>query len=286
MKIIFAKHLGFCAGVRRALILAKKVLKTGPKPVYFLGDLVHNEKVMEKITKWGGKIIGNPNEIKKGSLVLRAHGEILSEETILNLKKKKIKIFDATCPLVKKAQNSAILLKKQGFLVLIIGDKKHAEVEGIKKAVQNEAIVIENEKDLKKIIKNISKIKQKIGIVSQTTQEVENMNNILNILKKKFKNLKYLDTLCSEVKARQKEIKEIIKRADGILVIGSKDSANTKRLVILAEKAKRKTWWINSLKDLKQIDFFNIKTLGVISGTSAPDWEINKIKKWLLKYKK
>jgi 4-hydroxy-3-methylbut-2-enyl diphosphate reductase len=275
MKIIFAKHIGFCAGVKRALNIAKSSLKNDPKPVYFLGPLIHNELVIEKIEKLGGKVVDDFKKIKNGTLVLRAHGEILPEKF---LSETKIKIKDATCPLVKKAQNSALYLKKLGYQVVIIGDLNHPEVEGIKKAVQEEAILIQNPEEAKKLPKM-----EKIGVVSQTTQELENVESILKILKKKTKNLKFIDTLCPEVKARQKELKEIFKKADGILVIGSKTSANTKRLVFLSQKAKKKVWWANSLKEVKEIDFKGIKKLGVISGTSAPDWEIKKIKNYLFK---
>lgn len=274
MKVIFAKNIGFCPGVKRAVLIAENSLKKDPKPIQFLGPLIHNEKVIEKIKKEGGKIISNIQEIKSGTLIIRAHGEILNLEKIKN-----IVIRDATCPLVKRAQNLAKELFEKGYQVLIIGDKKHPEVKGIKKNVQNKAIVIENKLGARNL-----KISKKIVVLSQTTQNLEKVSQILKILKKKLKKLKWINTLCPEVLKRQKELIKIIKKVDKVLVIGSKNSANTKRLVEISKKFKKPTWWINSFEELKRKNFKNLASLGVVSGTSTPDWEIKKIKKYFRDY--
>ncbi|MFH1894561.1 MAG: 4-hydroxy-3-methylbut-2-enyl diphosphate reductase [Patescibacteria group bacterium] len=270
MKIIFAKHLGFCTGVRRALETARNSLKNDKKPIWFLGEIIHNEDVMGEIKKKGGKIISNPKEAKSGTLVIRAHGTppLPRLDGVL--------IRDATCPLVKRAQNVAKKLLKAGYKVIIIGEKNHPEVKGILGNVRGKAIVIENERQAKRIQKS-----KKLGILAQTTQGQDSVNKILNIIKKKAKELKWENTLCPQVSFRQKELKEILKTADGILVIGSKTSANTQQLAETAKKYK-KVWRANSIKELKKISFKNISVLGVVSGTSAPDWEVEEIKKFLM----
>ena len=121
--------------------------------------------------------------------------------------------------------------------------------------------------------KSLPKFK-KMGVVSQTTQDLNKVNEILKILKNKAKKFKWVNTVCPEVIFRQKELSEISKKADGILVIGSRSSANTKRLAEIVKEAKKPIWWINSLAKLKKINFKDISSLGVVSGTSAPDWEI------------
>ncbi len=271
MKIIFAKHLGFCTGVRRALEIAKNSLKEDKKPVQFLGEIIHNEKVIAEIREKGGKIIFDPKEAKSGTLVIRAHGAppLPRLDGVL--------IRDATCPLVKGAQNVAKELFRAGYKVIIIGEKNHPEVKGILGNAGGGAIVIENEIKAKRIKKF-----KKLGVLAQTTQSQDNVNKILNILRKKNKELKWENTLCPQVLSRQKELKKILKIADGVLIIGSKTSANTQRLVEIVKKCKKLAWRANSIKELENLSFGDISVLGVVSGTSAPDWEAKKIKKFLM----
>ena len=270
MKIIFVKNLGFCSGVKRAVAISEKSLAKDPRPIQFLGAPIHNEKVIREIRKKGGRFISNPAQAKFGTLVIRGHGmpPFIPPKNVL--------IKDLTCPLVKKAQLAARSLSEKGYKVVIIGDKEHPEVEGIRGYAQNKATIAGSEQQAKKIGKF-----QKIGVVAQTTQDFNKVNQILKILKRKTKDFQWKNTLCPEVLSRQKELFQILKKADGVLVIGSQTSANTGRLTKMVKNAKRKLFWINSPENLKRIDFKKVSVLGVVSGTSAPNWEIEKIKKWL-----
>jgi len=280
MKVIFAKNIGFCFGVKRSIKIAQDSLEKDPKPIQFLGDLVHNEKVMIDFEKKGTKVLSDVGQARSGSLIIRAHGiSPILEKRI----SQSVLVRDATCPLVKKAQKSAETLHKEGFQVVIIGDKNHPETKGIKGYTNNQAIIIENNEETE-TPSFLNKIKgKKIGVVAQTTKNLDKVKEILKILEKTAGELKWINTLCPEVATRQKEIAKILQEADRIIVIGSKHSANTKRLVERARELKRKVFWVDSLEELKKEKMEKISTLGVISGTSAPDWEIEKIKKWLLK---
>ena len=251
--------------------IARNSLKKDEKPVQFLGEIIHNEKVIEEIKKKRGKIIFDPKEIKSGTLVIRAHGAPPLPPL------KGVTIRDATCPLVRHAQNIAQKLLKAGYKVIIIGEKNHPEVKGILGNVGGRAIVIENEWQAKRMQKS-----KKLGVLAQTTQSQDNVNKILDIIKKKTKELKWESTLCPQVSSRQKELKEILKITDGILVVGSKTSANTQRLVEIAKKYKKPVWCTNSSKELKNFSFGDISVLGVVSGTSAPDWEVKEIREFLI----
>lgn len=273
MKIIFAKNIGFCFGVKRAIAIVENSLKEGPRPVQFLGYLVHNEEVIKHLEERGGKFLFRPNQAKPGTLITRTHGEA----GLNQIKNKGILIKETTCPLVKNVLNKANLLFQDGYQVIIVGDKKHPETKAIKNYIKNQAIIVENEKQAE----NLSKFK-KIGVVSQTTQNLNNFYQILKILKNKAGEVKWFNTICPEVTARQKELNKILENCDGILVIGSHSSANTNRLAEMVKKAKKNLWWINSLEELKKKKIKNSSILGVVSGTSTPDWEIKKIKKWLL----
>ena len=204
MKIIFAKHIGFCSGVKRAIDIAEKSLKGDPKPIQFLGPLIHNERVIEKIKRKGGKIVSSLKEVKTGTLIPRAHG--IPADIFKNITKDVI-IRDATCPLVKRAQNLAKELFEKGYQVIIIGDRNHPETEGIKGYTKNQAIIVGNESQAK----NLPKFK-KIGVVAQTTQNLDKVNQILKILKDKAKKFKWVNTICPEVLVRQRELSEILKK--------------------------------------------------------------------------
>jgi 4-hydroxy-3-methylbut-2-enyl diphosphate reductase len=179
---------------------------------------------------------------------------------------------DATCPLVKRSQLLAKDFFEKGYQVVIIGDKNHSETKGIRGYTENTAIIIE---DIKQI-RNLPKL-ERVGIISQTTQNLENVNEILKELKKRVKKIKYTNTLCPEVANRQKEVPLILEKVDAILIIGSKDSANTKRLVKIAKKGRKPVWTTNSPMRLKEISRKKIKNLGVTSGTSTPNWLIKSI---------
>lgn len=276
MKIISAKHLGFCSGVKRAIEIAKRALKKDKKPIWFLGELVHNELVIKKFKKKNVKFISSPRTAKSGTMIIQAHGFPPLPRATSN----KLLIRDATCPLVKKVQMLASFLYRRGYKVVIIGDKNHSEVKGINGYIANKGIIVENEKQAKKLPRF-----NKIGVVAQTTQGKEKFKQILKILKRKSKKLKYFNTLCPEVRARQKELSKILQKCREIIVVGSKSSANTKRLAEKATSLKKKVSWINSLKELKKKKLKKIPLLGLVSGTSAPNWEIDKIKKYLNKFK-
>ena len=289
MKVIFAKNIGFCSGVKRAMAIAKKSLEEDPRPIYFLGHLIHNEEVMKELERKGGKIISTLKQVKSGTLIIKAHGV---SPTLFEKIPKSVLVRDATCPLVKSAQLKAQNLFKDGYQVIIFGTRSHPEVIGIKGHTKNQAIVVEN----KNQVKNLPKF-NKIGFLAQTTQDVGKFKEIFKILKNKARakkvnfllppspllgrGIKWFNTICPEVITRQKELNEILKRCDGVLIIGSRASANTKRLVEKVRKSEKKVFWINYLDELKKKRIKGIPALGVVSGTSTPNWEIEKIKKWL-----
>lgn len=300
MKIILAKNIGFCFGVKRAISIAKASLKEKIRPVQFLGSLVHNKNVVEKFLKKGVIFKKKIKEIKPGILIIQAHGFPPFPKNFGRAKLSfgnKILIRDATCPLVKKVQMLANSLWEQGYQVIIIGDQHHSEVKGIKGYTKNKAIIVENKKEAEKLPKF-----KRVAVVAQTTQDLNNINEILKVLKRKYKKVnlvrnrgtlnlvrkssisygvKYFNTICPEVQVRQKEVKSIAKKADEILVIGSKSSANTKRLYQISKTSGKPIWWVNSLKELKKQKINNSIVLGLLSGTSVDNSEIEKIKKYL-----
>lgn len=276
MKIIIAKNIGFCSGVKRAITLTERALKGGPRPVQFLGELVHNENVIGYFLKKGVKFTKKLQNVKRGTLIVQAHGRPPLPPL------PGITIKDATCPLVRRAQLAARSFYQQGNRVIILGDAHHAEVVGIRGYTEKRAIVVKDEKESAGL-----PFIEKAALVAQTTQNHETFKKTLAVLKRRVKKLSHANTICPEVAARQREIKEILEDCDTILVIGSKLSANTRRLAERVKQLNKRLVWINSLKELKiRMPKIKCRKLGVVSGTSAPDWEIVKIKRYLKNYAK
>ncbi len=273
MKLVVAKNQGFCFGGKRAVEIANKSLKNDPRPIQFLGKILHNDEVMNNFKKKGGRVVSNLNRAKGGTLIISAHG--VPSKILEKAKNKKIIIRDTTCPFVKKTQIIIKNLAKNGYEILIVGDKKHKEVKGLK-SFAKDVMVIENIQQAKKLSRF-----GKLGVISQTTQSLENFNKIVKILRRKAKEIKIYNTICPNILARQKELMGILKKVDLVLVIGSNFSANTKRLFQISKKQGLPTILVNGWRDLKKYKFEENITLGVVSGASAPNYLIKKIIKKL-----
>jgi len=275
MKIILAPKIGFCFGVRRAFNMSLEALNKKPKPCQVLGPLVHNELVIEKLKKKGIKFIDSLNKAKKGTIIIPAHGE--DPKVLEKIKKMGLEMIDTTCPLVKKVQDLAKNLQKKGYQVIIIGDKKHKEVRSIQATIKGKGIIVESEKDFPKL-----KIKNKsVAVIVQTTQNLERVGKILRELKKKFKNLKFYNTLCPTVLYYQKEVLELTPKVDSLLIVGSKTSANTKRLVEIAKTSGKPVYHVENASQLRKKWLLGVNKIGIAGGTSTPDWLIEEVVKQL-----
>ena len=278
MEIILVPQFGFCFGVKRAIDMSVKALREKPNPCQVLGTSVHNEFVIERLKKQGIKFINSLNEAKKGTIIIPAHGE--DPKVLKKINKMGHEIVDTTCPLVTRTQNLAKALQKKGYQVIIIGDKEHKEVKSIQASIDGKGIIIEDEKEIAKIIK-----KKNLGVVVQTTQNPERVDRILKELKKKFKEIKFYNTFCPTVQNYQKEVRNLAPKVDLMLIVGSKTSANTKRLAEIAETNRKPVYHIKSASEFKKEWFSGIKKVGIAGGTSTPDWlikeVINKLKQGL-----
>ncbi|MFH1504365.1 MAG: 4-hydroxy-3-methylbut-2-enyl diphosphate reductase [Candidatus Omnitrophota bacterium] len=277
MKINIAKSAGFCFGVKRAIKIAGEAANSG-WTVEILGDIVHNKDVIKDIKKSGITKVRCLVKGKNKALLIRAHGTPL--KTIKKAEKLKYKIIDTTCPKVKEIHRIAVDMEKQGRKIIIIGDKKHAEVRGIVGQLISKPLVIENEKSIP--FEQIKKIK-KACLVVQSTQNIEEVRKIFYLLKKQIKNLKFFNTICGPTRAKQNEIKSMPLENDLIIIIGSKTSANTKRLYQISKLINKKSYWVQSSQDIDKIWFKKVQSVGITAGASTPNYTtkniINRIKK-------
>jgi 4-hydroxy-3-methylbut-2-en-1-yl diphosphate reductase len=265
MRITIAKSAGFCFGVKRALSIAREAADKS-KNVVMLGDIVHNEQVVKKIKNVGVKKINKLVKTKNKTLLIRAHGAALL--TYKRAKKSGYTVVDATCPMVKEIHKIAKNFELNGYTIIVIGDKKHDEVLGIVGQLKNKALIIDSIKNIP--VAKLKKIK-KAAVVAQSTQNTANVLNIVKTLKKHVEKLVFKNTICNPTKTKQKEIQKIPLKNDVVIIIGSKTSANTRRLYEIASSLNPKTYWIFSEKKIKASWFKNVKSVGIAAGASTPD---------------
>jgi len=271
MKINLAKSAGLCFGVKRAINCVKETAKLDKK-IYMLGDIVHNERLIKEMTALGIKKIKHLSNGKGKILIIRAHGSC--ESTYKKADKLGYKIIDATCPMVKEIHRTAKKWQEKGYAIIIIGDKNHDEVHGIKGQLKNKALVIDKVDNIP--LAKIKKIK-KCAIVVQSTQNADKAIKIVKALKKHIKELKFFNTICKPTTLKQEEIKTLPLKNELIFIVGSKTSANTKRLYEISKSLNQRTYWINSGKDIKPVLLKGIKTVGITAGASTPDSTIKEI---------
>lgn len=260
MQIKVARCSGFCFGVQRAIDIAESALKElkGKKYIYSLGPIIHNPQVVEALSKKGLYVIDNVNRIKNGVILISSHGAPVS--LVQRIKKKNIKLIDATCPFVKEAQRIVAGLKKHGYKIIIVGDNKHPEVKALR-GIAGKGI---NSK--------------KIGIVSQTTQNKDNyIKEISEVLKGDFSEARIFNTICKDTSERQTLTKALLKECDLMLIIGGRNSANTKRLWQICKESGVDSFHIETESELDRRQFVGKRSVGLTSGASTPDWVVKKV---------
>ncbi len=268
-KITVAKSAGFCFGVKRAIDLAQDIASKN-NDVYTFGPLIHNPQEVARLEKENIKVVEDYSKIDKGVLVLRTHGIPLDIYENLS-KKENIKIVDAACPFVKKAQDIIKELSKDSEQIVIVGEKKHPEVVALVSYGKGKCIVIEDKKD----VKNVKKT-DIIYIVSQTTQSPKKFEEIVNEISK-ISQVKVFNTICRATFDRQSAAEKLAKEVDVMIVIGGKNSGNTTRLYQICSNIT-KTYHIENVDEIEPAWFEKVETVGITAGASTPDWIIESIK--------
>ena len=275
--VFLAAPRGFCAGVERAIEIVKKSLIKYGSPIYVRHEIVHNKYVVDNLKKMGAIFIEELDEIKDQSrpVIFSAHGVPKSIPKYASLKK--IEYIDATCPLVSKVHREAEYLYKNNFHILLIGHQNHPEVIGTMGQLPEKTIdLIETTNDAKKYSNNSGK---NLSYITQTTLSVDDTIDIINVLKKKFPNIKgpKKEDICYATTNRQVAVKKIASKCDMFFVIGSRNSSNSKRLVEVAKKSGCKNSELIHLeKEIPIKKIMKCKTIGISSGASAPEILVEK----------
>lgn len=292
MKIIRSEVLGFCAGVRLAVDKAEKALaetkNTAENPVYTFGPLIHNKIALDALEKKGLSILTEENieNAKSGTVIIRAHG--VAPEIEEKLKENGFSIINATCPRVIVSQKKSADFAKKGYSVILAGDKNHGEVIGIKgwaeKAIreggEGKFFLVENCSDVGNLVND--GFSGKTVFLSQTTFSPSEFDKMAEILKSKISDLEVIKSICPATRERQASLEKLCSQVDGIIVIGGKNSANSMRLFVTAEKLCKNACFIEKADEIPEI-FFTFETVGITAGASTPDFIIEEVEKKLLR---
>jgi 4-hydroxy-3-methylbut-2-enyl diphosphate reductase len=268
MKIEKARSYGFCFGVKRAVEIAEE-----SKDAVTLGPLIHNPLEIERLSKnYNVKYIDSIEDIDENikRVIVRTHG--IPKEKLKKLKEKNVEIIDATCPFVKKPQEIVEEMSKRGYDIVIFGDKNHPEIQGVMSySTHNRVYVVLTPKELKNI-----KLKEHIATVAQTTRKISDYLKITDYLIKNYKEVRVFNTICNATFENQDAVKDLAKKADIMIIIGGKNSSNTKQLYNIA-KEFCDAYLVESEEELKK-EWFEGKTLcGISAGASTPEWLVEKI---------
>ena len=266
MDVVLAEYLGFCYGVRRAIKIAKS--HAGAETCT-LGPIIHNPQMVERLKAEGVGVVENLSEMSSGTVIIRSHG--VGSNIYREIQAKGLKIVDATCPHVKKAQLSARGLAENGYSVVIIGEKNHPEVKSILEWTGGTATILETEAEAEDFAAC-----KKLGVVSQTTVAEAQFQKIVTKLLNKSKDIRILRTICTATEQRQSAAMDLAAKVDVMLVVGGRNSANTTKLAkICAEQCK--TFHIETAAEISPEWFDQSKKVGITAGASTPDWIIREV---------
>ncbi|MDP8227504.1 MAG: 4-hydroxy-3-methylbut-2-enyl diphosphate reductase [Candidatus Celaenobacter polaris] len=275
MKIETAKHSGFCFGVKRAIQIADETAQNNKKTVT-LGPIIHNPQIVEFLMKKGLHSVDDIEDIIDETVIIRSHG--ITAENYKLLVEKGLNIVDATCPFVKKAQEYAQKLTKDGYQLYILGEKDHPEVEALLSYIDNSAFVVADpDADFPK------PSKRKVALIAQTTQSEEKFERLAKKLIHVSEELYVVKTICNATILRQETTKNLAKKVDIMIVIGGKNSANTTRLAEIARAEGCKTFHIETEDELKDVWFKDVDNVGISAGASTPNWIIDSVKEKIKK---
>ncbi len=273
MEIFIAKSSGFCFGVKRAINLATECAEGAKGEIFTLGPIIHNPQVVHRLEESANiHAKKTVDEIKDGTVIIRSHGVRLEE--LKAARDKGLNIVDATCPFVKKAQELVMLLAREGYSVIIAGEKDHPEVKGLL-SYGTGAVKIRvagSPADIKDMPR-----KKKIGIVAQTTLHADKLQDIVCFCLGKAAEIKVFNTICNATSIRQEESALLAKKVDRMIVAGGRNSANTRRLFEICRAIQPMTCHIEEAGELVPGWLEGANSIGITSGASTPDWIIDSV---------
>ena len=271
MKVTVAPGSGFCFGVKRALKIAFDAARKHDGPVATLGPIIHNPQVVARLEEEGLSVVDDLDRIPAGgTLVVRSHG--LPASVIEEASKRGIAIVDATCPFVKQTQDAAARLESEGYQIVIVGEEDHPEVLSVMSNLKDPATVVDGSSGIEGL-----GMRGEVGVVCQTTQPIEHLRAVVDALLPTVRELRVFNTICAATLERQENALKLAGRVDLMLVVGGRNSANTRRLWELCREAGSDAYHIETEQELEPEWFEGKKEVGVLGGASTPHWIVDAI---------
>jgi len=266
MQVKLARKLGFCFGVERAIRTAERLLAEGAGPLCSLGEIIHNRQVVERLARAGLKVVHEPDQAA-GTVIIRSHGE--GPEVFRRLRRRGVKVVDATCVLVKRAQRVVAQLARDGYRVVVIGQASHPEVRAVC-GYAPDVICVDCPCELDRLPAG-----GKLGIVCQTTHRPEHFGEMVGrIVARGYAEVKVVNTLCNEVRDRQAAAVDLCGQVEVMFVLGGKQSANTRQLARLCAQQGLPTYHLEGWDDFRPEMVAGKRVAGVTAGASTPRWVI------------
>ena len=267
MTIELAENYGFCFGVKRAIKIAEE-----NKNSVTYGPLIHNAKEIERLDR--DFKVGLTEDISTfnsgDKAVIRTHG--IPKHELKFLQEKNVEVVDATCPYVTKPQQICEEMSALGYDIVIFGDATHPEIKGVKSYATNGAYVVTTVDELEKL-----KLRDHIALVAQTTRKISEYLDIANYLIKRYKEVRVFNTICNATFENQDAVKKLAMKADVMIIVGGKNSSNTKQLYSIAKESCEDSYLIEDENDIEPLWFREKKLCGISAGASTPDWIIQKV---------
>ncbi|HZL44404.1 MAG TPA: 4-hydroxy-3-methylbut-2-enyl diphosphate reductase [Verrucomicrobiae bacterium] len=274
MRICRAEHLGMCFGVRDAIALAVQEVRTGPLTI--LGELVHNEQVIEGLRARGISVEADPGRVATSRVMVTAHGA--SQRALARTRALGLTVMESTCPLVHVAHQAVARLAEQGYHPVIIGKRDHVEVRGLTEDLAEFDVVLDEE--------DVGRMKERarFGVAAQTTQPIDRVRHLVGVLRRRFpaSEVRFVDTVCQPTKQRQNAAIELAQRCDLVIVIGGRHSNNTHELVNTCRRHCPRIHHIGTAGELRAEWFVDAETIGLTAGTSTPDAAIAEVEQAII----
>lgn len=274
MKIRLASTAGFCMGVRRAVDMVFDLQRADPPlPIVTYGPLIHNPQTLELLESRGIRSVTSLNDVRGGTVVIRAHG-ISPQETSV-LAQKGVKVVDATCPRVARVQTIIRKHAAKGYYCVIVGDEDHPEVRGLLGFADAGGMAVSDVGSLHAL--DAVPPDRSVCIVAQTTQEIETFDRFVELINGRFAELRAFNTVCDSTRKRQSEVSRLAGQADLIVVVGGHGSGNTQRLVKVAEAQQVRSLHVETAEEISPSQLIGAETVGVTAGASTPNWQIRRV---------
>ena len=267
MEVRIARTAGFCWGVRRTVDKVLEVADGADHAVVTLGPIIHNPQAVERMREKGVGMVNAIAEVAGGAtVVVRTHGAVRSE--LAAAKERGLELVDGTCPYVRYPQAMAQRLSKEGYHVVIVGDANHAEVKGVVSYAEGPCTVVKPGGPIPEIEA------RKVAVLAQTTCIGAEYERVVGVLALRHREVRAVNTICNDTDERQTDARQLASEVDAVVVVGGKNSANTRHLAEICRGIQPRTWHVETEAELDPAWFQGCKVVGLSAGASTPDWVI------------